>query len=77
MALVEKSGSIFAANKVSEVTQAFLRANDQNLKIRSISIPGLLLKIGFSVVISSKQAGTVKKSCRMKTFYWERDMAWS
>ena len=61
VALVEKSGSIFAANKVSEVTQAFLRENDQKLSIRSISIPGLLLRTGFSAVFASKQAGKVKK----------------
>ena len=58
---MEKSGSIFAANKVSEATQAFLRNNDQNLSIRSISIPCLPLKIGFTVVFASNQAGKVKK----------------
>ena len=62
VAVVEKSGSIFASNKVSEAAQSFLRDNDQDYKIRAITVPGLPLRIGLSVVVDSKQADKVKKS---------------
>ena len=77
VAVVEKSGSIFAANKVSEETQAFLRNHDQNLSIRSISIPCLPLKIGFTVAIASKQAGKVKKKLQDENVSLERNMEWN